>query len=113
MNQKGSFNYYTSEDLQAHVVELPYVGDHVSMVSHLNQQVEGLPGHVVELPYVEDHVSMVGQLIQNVGGPPGLRGRASLRWRPRLHGMSAYPTGWRASRPTWSSFPTLETTSPW
>jgi len=32
MNQKGSFNYYTSEDLQAHVVELPYVGDHVSMV---------------------------------------------------------------------------------
>jgi len=32
MNQKGSFNYYTSEELQAHVVELPYEGDHVSMV---------------------------------------------------------------------------------
>lgn len=32
MNQKGSFNYYTSEELQAHVVELPYIGDHVSMV---------------------------------------------------------------------------------
>jgi len=32
MNQKGSFNYYTSEDLQAHLVELPYEGDHVSMV---------------------------------------------------------------------------------
>ena len=23
-NQEGSFNYYTSEELQAHVVELPY-----------------------------------------------------------------------------------------
>jgi len=32
MNQEGSFNYYTSEELQAHVVELPYQGDHVSMV---------------------------------------------------------------------------------
>ena len=32
MNQKGAFNYYTSEELQAHVVELPYEGDHVSMV---------------------------------------------------------------------------------
>jgi serine protease inhibitor len=32
MNQKGSFNYYTSDELQAHVVELPYEGDHVSMV---------------------------------------------------------------------------------
>merc|ERR1711910_20953 len=32
MNQEGAFNYYTSEELQAHVVELPYEGDHVSMV---------------------------------------------------------------------------------
>jgi len=32
MNQKGSFNYYTSEELQAHVLELPYEGDHVSMI---------------------------------------------------------------------------------
>jgi len=32
MNQEGGFNYYTSEELQAHVVELPYEGDHVSMV---------------------------------------------------------------------------------
>ena len=24
MNQEGAFNYYTSEELQAHVVELPY-----------------------------------------------------------------------------------------
>jgi len=32
MNQKGGFNYYTSEELQAHVVELPYEGDHVSMI---------------------------------------------------------------------------------
>jgi len=32
MQQKGAFNYYTSEELQAHVVELPYEGDHVSMV---------------------------------------------------------------------------------
>ena len=32
MNQKGAFNYYSSEELQAHVVELPYEGDHVSMV---------------------------------------------------------------------------------
>ena len=32
MQQKGSFNYYTSEELQAHVVELPYEGDHVSMI---------------------------------------------------------------------------------
>jgi len=32
MNQKGSFNYYASDALQAHMVELPYEGDHVSMV---------------------------------------------------------------------------------
>jgi len=32
MQQKGSYNYYTSEELQAHVVELPYEGDHVSMM---------------------------------------------------------------------------------
>lgn len=32
MKQEGAFNYYTSEELQAHVVELPYEGDHVSMV---------------------------------------------------------------------------------
>jgi serine protease inhibitor len=32
MQQKGGFNYYTSEELQAHIVELPYEGDHVSMV---------------------------------------------------------------------------------
>jgi len=32
MKQKGNFNYYTSEELQAHVVELPYQGNHVSMV---------------------------------------------------------------------------------
>merc|ERR1712154_558370 len=30
--QKGSFNYYVSEELQAHVLEMPYEGDHVSMV---------------------------------------------------------------------------------
>jgi len=32
MVQKGSFNYYVSEELQAHVLEMPYGGDHVSMV---------------------------------------------------------------------------------
>merc|ERR1712079_829549 len=32
MVQKGSFNYYVSEELQAHVLELPYEGDHVSML---------------------------------------------------------------------------------
>ena len=32
MVQKGSFNYYVSEELQAHVLEMPYEGDHVSMV---------------------------------------------------------------------------------
>ena len=32
MEQKGKFNYYTSEELRAHVLELPYVGDEVSMV---------------------------------------------------------------------------------
>merc|ERR1719436_1794194 len=32
MRQKGSFNYYVSEELQAHVLELPYEGDHVSMM---------------------------------------------------------------------------------
>merc|ERR1712060_713915 len=28
MVQKGSFNYYVSEELQAHVLEMPYEGDH-------------------------------------------------------------------------------------
>jgi serpin B len=32
MEQKGKFNYYTSEELKAHVLELPYVGDEVSLV---------------------------------------------------------------------------------
>merc|ERR1712244_168657 len=32
MVQKGSFNYYVSEELQAHVLEMPYEGDHVSML---------------------------------------------------------------------------------
>jgi len=32
MSQKGSFNYYASQELQAHVLELPYEGDHVSML---------------------------------------------------------------------------------
>ena len=32
MVQKGSFNYYVSEELKAHVLEMPYEGDHVSMV---------------------------------------------------------------------------------
>ena len=32
MVQKGSFNYYVSEELKAHVLELPYEGDHMSMV---------------------------------------------------------------------------------
>lgn len=32
MKQKGSFNYYTSEELQSHIVELPYQGDHISMI---------------------------------------------------------------------------------
>lgn len=32
MKQKGKFNYYTSEELRAHVLELPYVGDEVSMI---------------------------------------------------------------------------------
>lgn len=32
MQQKGSFNYYASQELQAHVLELPYEGEHVSML---------------------------------------------------------------------------------
>lgn len=32
MEQKGKFNYYTSEELRAHVLEMPYNGDEVSMV---------------------------------------------------------------------------------
>ena len=32
MHQKGKFNYYTSEELRAHVLEMPYVGDEVSMM---------------------------------------------------------------------------------
>jgi len=32
MEQKGKFNYYTSEELRAHVLELPYEGDDVSLL---------------------------------------------------------------------------------
>ena len=32
MRQEGKFNYYTSEELRAHVLELPYIGDEVSMI---------------------------------------------------------------------------------
>ena len=32
MHQKGKFNYYTSEELRAHVLEMPYNGDDISMM---------------------------------------------------------------------------------
>lgn len=32
MEQKGKFNYYTSEELRAHVLEMPYIGEDVSMI---------------------------------------------------------------------------------
>jgi len=32
MKQKGAFNYYLSEELRAHVLELPYQGESISMV---------------------------------------------------------------------------------
>lgn len=32
MKQKGKFNYYTSEELRAHVLQMPYVGEDVSMI---------------------------------------------------------------------------------
>jgi len=32
MKQKGKFNYYPSEELRAHIVEFPYVGDDISMM---------------------------------------------------------------------------------
>ena len=32
MTQKGSFNYYPSEELRAHVLQIPYVGDSISMI---------------------------------------------------------------------------------
>jgi serpin B len=32
MEQKGKFNYYTSEELRSHVLELPYIGDEVSLL---------------------------------------------------------------------------------
>ena len=32
MHQKGKFNYYTSEELRAHVLEMPYNGDEISMM---------------------------------------------------------------------------------
>ena len=32
MKQKGKFNYYTSEELRAHVLQMPYKGDDISMI---------------------------------------------------------------------------------
>jgi len=32
MTQKGKFNYYTSEELRAHVLQMPYQGDDLSMI---------------------------------------------------------------------------------
>jgi len=32
MKQKGKFNYYTSEELRAHVLQMPYQGEDISMV---------------------------------------------------------------------------------
>merc|ERR1712241_1298990 len=32
MKQKGAFNYYLSEELRAHVLQLPYQGEPISMV---------------------------------------------------------------------------------
>ena len=32
MKQKGKFNYYTSEELRAHVLQMPYKGEDISMI---------------------------------------------------------------------------------
>ena len=32
MKQKGKFNYYTSEELRAHVLQMPYQGEDISMI---------------------------------------------------------------------------------
>ena len=32
MTQKGKFNYYTSEELRAHVLQMPYQGEDLSMI---------------------------------------------------------------------------------
>ena len=38
MNQEGAFNYYTSEELQAHVVELPYQVSWISQIRSARSQ---------------------------------------------------------------------------
>ena len=47
MHQKGKFNYYTSEELRAHVLEMPYNGDEISMM--------------IILPPFEDNALKVGR----------------------------------------------------
>ncbi|KAH9371121.1 hypothetical protein HPB48_004490 [Haemaphysalis longicornis] len=42
MHQKGEFVYAMSEDLDAHILELPYVGDRVDMVIVLPRSRDGL-----------------------------------------------------------------------
>ena len=37
MNQEGAFNYYTSEELQAHVVELPYQVSWISQMCRVTE----------------------------------------------------------------------------
>nr|ACO14815.1 Serpin B4 [Caligus clemensi] len=41
MKQKGKFNYYVSEELRAHILELPYKGEQVSMLIILPPFEEG------------------------------------------------------------------------
>ena len=63
--QEGSFNYYTSEELQAHVVELPY---QVRKKIGKSWQIRKKIGKIAKLaihnfniakPFQGDHVSMV------------------------------------------------------
>jgi len=61
MKQKGSFNYYTSEELRSHIVELPYQGDHISMIiilppfldDALQETVKRLTPHTLQVAMAE------------------------------------------------------------
>ncbi len=48
MEQKGKFNYYVSEELRAHVLEMPYRGEEVSMVILLPPFEDGAVQQTVE-----------------------------------------------------------------
>ncbi|XP_043206651.1 serpin B4-like [Amphibalanus amphitrite] len=62
MSQKGKFNFMVSEELQAHILELPYLGKNVTMYVLLPPFVDGALDHTVQKLTPENFQSAIRRM---------------------------------------------------